>query len=35
MVAPSSIETLVENYEFFINEFNILSPDYTLVRDDI
>jgi len=35
MVSPESIDTLVDNYKWFVEEFNIPSPDYSLVRDDI
>jgi radical SAM protein with 4Fe4S-binding SPASM domain len=35
MVAPQNIETMVENYKWFVEEYNINSPDFSLVRDDI
>lgn len=35
MVGPGNIDTMVDNLEFFINEFGIYNPDYSLVRDDI
>lgn len=36
MVGPKrGTVSMVDNYRWFMNEFDILSPDYTLVRDDI
>lgn len=35
MIDPSNIKTMVENFDFFVNEFQIYNPDYSLVRDDI
>ena len=35
MVAPNNISTMVENYKWFVEEYNITSPDFSLVRDDI
>ena len=35
MVSPSSLPTLVENYGWFVEEFNMPFPDFTIVRDDI
>lgn len=34
MVSPSSLGSLLENYQYFEN-MNILTPDFSLVRDDI
>ena len=34
MISPSSLDTLLENYQYFEN-LNILTPDFTLVRDNI
>ena len=34
MISPSSVETLVENLEFFV-DLGINFPDFTLVRDDV
>jgi radical SAM protein with 4Fe4S-binding SPASM domain len=33
MIAPESVDSMVENYEWFINTLGITSPDYSLVRD--
>ena len=35
MISPSSINTMTENLKFFVEELNIYSPDFSLVRDDI
>ena len=35
MIGPERRYTLSENYEFFIKEFNMLSPDFSIVRDNI
>ncbi len=35
MVAPDSIDSMVENYKWFVEEFDMPNPDYSLVRDDI
>lgn len=35
MVSPSSISTLVQNYQFFVEKYNFPFPDFSLVRDDI
>ena len=35
MVAPQNIDTLVENYRWFVEDYNIASPDFSLVRDDV
>lgn len=35
MISPNNIDTLTENLEFFVDEFQILNPDFSLVRDDI
>lgn len=35
MVAPQNIETMVENYKWFVEEYKINFPDFSLVRDDI
>ena len=35
MVSPNNIESMVENYKWFVEEYNINSPDFSLVRDDI
>ena len=34
MISPSNSSTMMENLEFFVNH-GIVSPDYSLVRDDI
>lgn len=33
MISPESVDTLVENYEWFVDTLGITSPDYSLVRD--
>ena len=33
MIAPESAETMVENYEWFVDTLGLTSPDYSLVRD--
>ena len=35
MVGPASIDSLLENFNFFVDEFDFPSPDFSLVRDDI
>ena len=35
MVAPDSLDTLVENFKWFVEDFGISDPDFTIVRDDI
>jgi len=35
MVSPSNIDTMTENFEFFVNEIGAYFPDFSLVRDDI
>lgn len=35
MVGPSNIDTMTENLEFLVDEFDITSPDFSLVRDNI
>jgi uncharacterized protein len=35
MVGPASIDSMVENFCFFVDEFDIPNPDFSLVRDDI
>jgi len=35
MISPTSVDTLVENYEFFKEKLNMYNIDYTLVRDNI
>lgn len=35
MVSPKCIDSLCDNYDFFIREFNNYFPDFSLVRDDI
>lgn len=35
MVSPGNISTMTENFEFFVNEYGFLNPDFSLVRDDI
>ncbi|MDX1702279.1 MAG: SPASM domain-containing protein [Melioribacteraceae bacterium] len=35
MVAPQNIDTMVENYIWFVEEYKINSPDFSLVRDDV
>jgi len=35
MVSPRNIKTMTENFEFFINEYGFMNPDFSIVRDDI
>lgn len=35
MVAPESLDTLVENFQWFVEDFGIPTPDFTIVRDDV
>jgi uncharacterized protein len=35
MIAPESVPTMVENFKWFVEEYNMNSPDFSLVRDDI
>lgn len=35
MVGPQNLDTLVENFIFFVDEMEYPIPDFTLVRDDI
>jgi len=35
MVAPSSISTMTENFEWFVDKYGINNPDFSLVRDNI
>lgn len=35
MVAPECVDTMVDNYKWFVEEFNLPSPDFSIVRDDI
>ena len=35
MVSPDSVPTLVENFKWFVEDYGIINPDFTLVRDDI
>jgi radical SAM protein with 4Fe4S-binding SPASM domain len=35
MVAPDCVPTMVENFKWFVEEYGINSPDFTLVRDDV
>ena len=35
MVSPQSVPTMVENFKWFIEEYKMSSPDFSLVRDDI
>ena len=35
MVSPNRSATMAENYKWFVEEFDVPSPDFTLVRDDI
>ena len=35
MVGPQNSNTLTENLEFLVDEFQIFNPDYSIVRDDI
>lgn len=35
MISPNTVSTLTENLEFFVDEFGMNNPDYSLVRDDI
>lgn len=34
MVAPSSVDSMVENYKWFVETLSVPSPDYSLVRDE-
>lgn len=35
MVAPQSIDSMLQNFVFLVEEFDIWCPDFALVRDDI
>lgn len=35
MVAPGNLETMTENYEFFVETYDLPFADFSLVRDDI
>lgn len=35
MISPDRKTSLVENYQWFVEEFNIPNPDFSLVRDNI
>jgi len=35
MVSPSCVYTMTENFEWFVDEYGMNSPDFSLVRDDI
>lgn len=35
MIYPRNFKTLTENFEFFINEYQFMHPDFCLVRDNI
>ncbi len=35
MVSPNNVVTMVDNLEFFVDEFQINNPDFSIVRDDI
>lgn len=35
MVAPESLDTIVENFKWFVDDFGVPSPDFTIVRDDV
>lgn len=35
MVAPNNIVTMTENFVWFVEEYGINNPDFSLVRDDI
>jgi len=35
MVAPNNVSTMTENFKWFVEEYGINKPDYSLVRDDI
>jgi len=35
MCSPQNFKTMTENYEFFVEEYGFLNPDYSLVRDNI
>lgn len=35
MIHPGVVSTMVDNYKFFVEEYAIPFPDFTLVRDDV
>lgn len=35
MISPNNINLMTENFEFFVNEYKMNFPDFSLVRDDI
>lgn len=35
MIAPESVPTMVENFKWFVEEYGMNAPDFSLVRDDI
>ena len=35
MVSPDGIDTMVDNYRWFVEEYNMPMPDFSLVRDNI
>ena len=35
MLSPNTVSTMTENLEFFVDEFDMNNPDFSLVRDDI
>lgn len=35
MITPQNVDTMVDNYKWFVEEFNFLTPDFSIVRDDI
>ena len=35
MVSPENISTMVENFVWLVEEYSMISPDFSLVRDDI
>jgi len=35
MVAPDSVSTMVDNFIWFVEEYKMPCPDFTLVRDDV
>jgi uncharacterized protein len=35
MVSPDSVSTMVDNFKWFVDEYGMSSPDFSLVRDDI
>ena len=35
MISPDNVSTMSENYKFFVEEYDMPFPDFSLVRDDV